>query len=655
MQERFKIEFRPKQLYLDNDPLQPVVVQGNPDGSAEYVPGLIPGYVWTDMTSDVNGLDDIKINWRSSGSDGDANNTTENGSNYQKGLSIDLEMFGAAFKYVYNFLMLEPYQALNSIEIRITDLICQKTFRLFELKLDNVDYNEEDDCILNVPLREADSVIHSFQKTPIEDDWQGWFNRKGNSTKFHPTFQMIIEKKPKFFLSVYVALIYIAGILSSGALIALTEGKKWISKCLGITYFCPSPYLRTYIQNICQKYGYTYNTMFDDKVANIYRDVCFFWPASSSLKQFNGGNYNAPNTRFIWDNRSVLPFSKFLDQLKKVFNAEWYVTPNNELVFQPKEYFQEAAPIYDFTINGELNDLGYTFNGNKKPAYGNYQYLVDPQDTCSNELKWRYNDYVDYDGPANNPMLEGDVTKTFDFASTSFHNDGSSEDFLEEAIRLGRVIAVSAVVVGMVKFFAAANPLTVAIVAGLLTAGYLVTNNYMNDYFNNDNLNGMVRLSNSEINVPRLLLHDRATPFERAKVVSRTNPLINPTYNLEGINYYQEHPTKDGVGGVFGGSVTKVWNYDMYVDANFRNNLYDRFHEIDNPLFNPEINQSWEANVDLCCEMMDLLGAWEGDFIKIGSVVIIANRGTRQIKGRIESIDVDYSTGLINLKGTVIK
>jgi len=264
---------------------------------------------------------------------------------------------------------------------------------------------------------------------------------------------------------------------------------------------------------------------------------------------------------------------------------------------------------------------------------------------------------VDFDGPIDNPMLEGNVTKSFEFASTSFMNDGSSEDFIEEGVKLGRTIAIVALIVGLGQLFAASNILTVAIVAALLAIGYTITNDYVNNYFNNADLNGMVRVSNSELNTPRLLLWDRTTPLDEAKVVSVPFPDVNPTYNPDAITYYAEHPTYDNVGGIFepGGTVEVVYNYPMYVDAMYLDNLYDRFHEYDNPLHNPVINQTWEGQVDLCCEWLDRLGIFSGQFAQIGAVVILEKRGPRLIKGRITDFDLDYDSGIINLKGNVLR
>lgn len=658
MKNRLSIYFRQKQFYLDNDPAKPVVVSCDPNGIGSYVAGTVPKPDWEDMTDHTEGLDKIKVSWSATqgdASESDIESTNEKGSNYQKGLSLELIFSEQAFAYIEEWLMMDVCQQINIVEVRIVDNDCGKAYRVFEIKLDNLKYSpEEEPCILKVPLREQDEAFHVFQKTIIEDNWQGWFNKDGTSTKEHPTFGMVVEKKPKFYLALYTAVIYIVGILSVGILTALNDGKRWIRRTLGFTYFCPSPLIRTYIENICGKYGFTSNTMFDDSPLNPYRDACLFWPSSSTYKNFD--DFDSPSTKFIWDNRTVYPFAKFLNSLKKLFNAEWYVTPNNELVFQHISYFETQAPLYDFTAPGadKLYKLSYTFNGKKKPAYGEYMYMVDPQDTCSNEVKYRYNAIVDYDGPANNPILEGKVSKSFDFAMTAFHNDGSSEDFIREGVELGRLIAIGAIVLGLGQLLAATFPLTAIATAALLGVGYAITNGYVNNYFDNPELNGLVRVSSSEINMPRILLWDRTTPMNKAKVVYVVDPEKNPVYNLDNVDYYTEHPTYEAA-GYFGDDVVNVWNYPMYVDELFKNNMYDRFHEHDNPLRNPTINQTWEGELDLCCEWLDRLGVWENDFARIGYVLTLENRNGRKIKGRIDYIQPDYDNGTINLNGTVLK
>jgi hypothetical protein len=657
MLNRLKIELRQNQIFLDSDPTQPVVIQCNLDGTVEYVPGVVPQSNYIDFSDYVENLNDFTASWQATTTDyseGGESNANSFGSNYSKGVTLELRFIGAAFEFIYNWLMLEPCQLLNSIEVKITDLDCMKAFRTFEIKLENTTYSPTlEPCIVSMRLREKDQLWHAFTKTTIEDNWQNWFNKAGNAVKEHPAFLYIVEKKPKFFLTILIVIAYIAGILSIGALVLFTDGKRWIRKLLGICYFCPSPFIRTYIENICLKYGYTWDTIFDDLPGNIYKDVCLFYPAEKSYGNFD--DYTADELRFIWDNRTGLPFNAFLDQLKKVFNCEWYITPNSKLVFKPRAFFDGQPAIIDFTTsNIPLIGLKYTFSGNKQPAYGAYNYKLDPADQCTNDVKWRYNAIVDFDGRADNPMLEGNVTKNFDFACTAFNRDGSEQPYFESSIKLGRIIAVAAVVVGLAELLSSTGGLTVFIAAALVVTGYGITNGFINDFMNPGELEGVVRVSNNSVNYPRLLLYDTNTPMNAAKVVSVTDPAKNLYYNTDNVDYYQEHSTLDEP-GFFGTDQRKVFNYPLFVEEKFAGNLWDRFHEHDNPLKNLDINQTWEGQVQLCCDMLTIFGVWDGDFAKIGAVVILENRNGRLIKGRIEGIDPKYKEGYISLKGRVLK
>src|SRR5690606_2306751 len=147
MKNRLTIAFRQKQLLLDQDPLQPVVLQCNGDGSVEYIPGTVPRPNWVDMTEFTEGLDKVKLSWSAVTEDAESGNngTNELGSNYQKGLSVELRFFDDAFHYIYDWLMTLECQTLNSIEVRITDNDCGKNFRIFEIKTDNLEYAPEDE------------------------------------------------------------------------------------------------------------------------------------------------------------------------------------------------------------------------------------------------------------------------------------------------------------------------------------------------------------------------------------------------------------------------------------------------------------------------------------------------------------------------------
>lgn len=659
MQNKLKIYFRQKQLYRDNDINQPIIVQCD-NCQPVYVAGTVPDASWHDMTDYCEGLEDISLSWDAvtidNASDNSSAEKNEIGSNYSKGITLDVRFTGTAYDYIFDWLLTDACQMLNCIECRIDDIDCGNSFRLFEIKLDNIRIAPFDDpCILGVNLREADAEIKNIETVTIEDDWQGWFNSDGAGVQDHPCFMYIVEKKPQFMLSMLMAGAYVLGMISLGFLTRLTFGQRWIRKMLGISYHCPSPYISTYIDNFCNRFQYNRNTIFD--AGQPYEDLCLFFPAMKYYHQKDG--FDSTSTLFIWDNRTGMPMNVFLDRLKKIFDAEWYITPNKTLVFQKRSYFETLAPIYDFTAAGavQIYNFQYHFNGKKKPSYGQYEYQIDPADICSSDLKWRYNSIVDFDQLTFNPMLEGSISKTFDFACTSFMYDGATGDWMEDGIKAGRTIAQGIVLVAFAILMFEVNWMTaIAVLASLELAGYVPTNDWINDFFNNPNLKGGVRTSNNVVNVPRLLLKDPATPNERAKVVYVEDPAINPFYNQENEDYYTKHPAfgEEDSDNKWSEEIREIYNYPMYVDEDFTGNLFDRFLEQDNPVKNPVINQDFEFDVDMCCSMLDLFGVWQGDFMKIGSVVVLENRKGRLIKGRIEHLKVNYKTGTIHVEGTVL-
>ena len=124
----------------------------------------------------------------------------------------------------------------------------------------------------------------------------------------------------------------------------------------------------------------------------------------------------------------------------------------------------------------------------------------------------------------------------------------------------------------------------------------------------------------------------------------------NTFYNPTPESYNARNPLKyNPVGGL------SVFNYPMYFDSYFTGNLFDRFHDAeDNPLKSLESHQSFELDAFLCCELMDALGAWEGDFAKIGYPVKLESRNGYDIYGRVEHFEVMYEQETIRITGKKI-
>jgi len=356
------------------------------------------------------------------------------------------------------------------------------------------------------------------------------------------------------------------------------------------------------------------------------------------------------------------------DKLKLVFAAEWYVTPNNTIVFKYTKDLISYLPIYDFTATGaeKIYGLVYTFNGDKKPAYGRYQYQDDGSDLASQEMSTLYSDIIDFDGPAYNPMLEGDVTKNFEFAPTGFIRDGRAKDYMELLINDGKVAAF--ILIAAIAVYAVVHTITapawfpatagsIATVAALIVYMELwalavkgKADNLKDEFINNPIYTGAVRLTSEQVLTPRLILWDGVSK-QRAKV-EREITLLAPNlfYNPEAVAYNVRNKIAEDNPDL------AVYNYPLYFDGDFKGNLFDQYHdEIDNPLKSKEGHQTVKWYVDLCEGMLNLFGVFENQYAVIGKVVLLEKRNGYNVFARIGNINVDYEGNRINLKGTVLR
>ncbi len=173
----------------------------------------------------------------------------------------------------------------------------------------------------------------------------------------------------------------------------------------------------------------------------------------------------------------------------------------------------------------------------------------------------------------------------------------------------------------------------------------------LNNHFVDDSTyTGAVRLTSQQTLTPRLLLWD-GVDIKRAKVVKRDQvPVPNLYYNPTAIPY-QDRNTINVDNPYY-----KVYNYPLYFDGEFKDNMYDNYHEvIDNPLKSKESHQNSKFYVDLCEDMLRLFGVFENSYIVIGKVVKVEHRDNYDIYVRISNVAVDYDQERINITGKVLR
>lgn len=658
MNGRFQIFLRKRQNVYANPETgitYNVIVQCNEiNGYSEYVPGDVDN-TWYDFTDYIEEAEKLSLSWDKVNQGNSANSqTNKDGSNYDKGISSDLVFIDKAFQFIYDWLLTSECQILNAVEVKIVDLIAEGTYRIFEIKNDNIDYAPEDEpCEVVIKLREQDSVWHCIHKTFVWDNWQHWF--EDSNVKPHPCFLTCIEPRPRLINSVRMGLMLFAHtppIFSSTGSI-----DNDARKILNANRFVDSPLVRTYIENVAGKCGLSMDTIFDE--GQHWENLCVYYPQAGFMHESDGDSVASPSLSYHFDNRWLITIAELLDKLKLVFAAEWYVTPNNTIVFKYTKDLISLLPIYDFSAIGaeKIYGLRYSFNGDKKPAYGRYHYQEDGSDLASQEASTLYNEIIDYDGPANNPMLEGEKTKNFEFAPTGFVRDGRAKDYLELLIEDGRVVAlILVIIISIVGFYllVTAHP----VVGSLLGSVALIwginiqtqANNLRAEFVNGPVYTGAVRLTAEQVLTPRLILWDGVNMYRAKAHTMYALPQPNLYYNPSGTAYDVKNKIdQDNPGHV-------VYNYPLYFDGDFKDNLFDNYHdEIDNPLKSKESHQQAKWYVDLCTEMLNLFGVFENQYAAIGKVVKLEQRNNYSIYVRIGNIQVDYDVNRINLKGTVLR
>lgn len=681
MNGRFQIFLRKRQNVYSNPNTgltYNVIVQCNPvTGYSEYAPGDVDN-TWYDFTNQVEGAEKLSFTWDKVNSGNSSNSqTNKDGSNYDKGVSSDLTFFDTSYQFIYDWLVSTECQILNAIEVKIVDLIAGGTYRIFEIKNDNIEFAPVDEpCQFKIKLREQDSTWHCIHKTLIFDNWQGWF--EDSVKKQHPCFLTCIEPRPRLVQSARMALmlffysnpaVFLVNFIIGGSIIDDAR------RILNANRFVDSPLVRTYIENVAGKCGLLMDTIFDE--GQKWENLCLFYPQAGYMYENNAENdsdFLSPSLAYHFDNRWLITIADLLDKLKTVFCAEWYVTPNNTIVFKYTKDLVSYLPIYDFTASGAepIYGLIYTFNGDKKPAYGRYQYQDDGSDLASQEMSTLYSDIIDFDGPAYNPMLEGDVTKNIEFAPTGFVRDGRAKDYMELLVNDGKVAAY--ILIAAIAVYALVHTITapawfpasagsiatvVALIAYMELWAIAVkgkVNNLTDEFVNNPIYTGAVRLTSEQVLTPRLILWDGVSK-QRAKVEQEIGlPEPNPFYNPPTSAYPLGTPynVKNKIATDNPGNI--VYNYPLYFDGDFKGNLFDQYHdEIDNPLKSKEGHQTVKWYVDLCEGMLNLFGVFENQYAVIGKVVLLEKRNGYDVFARIGNINVDYEGNRINLKGTVLR
>lgn len=456
----------------------------------------------------------------------------------------------------------------------------------------------------------------------------------------------------------------------------------------------PAPLIRDYIYNVCKKCGVDVNadsapiffsqtlpieTAADRQAnrgvqlhPNPHYNACYFYAVSDKgVRRYDSSNIFSgaqKNTTDYWlpGNSPLLTLSEFLDQLKTLYNCEWRLE-NNTLVFKRKDHWQHTNTEFDFTHGSPDRDLllegiCYEWDETKTPVYGRGIYAADPSDVCGNNAVNQMNGLVSFGSIDTNPQLDGVMDKTVQFGATKFRLDGSSTDYLYDAMQ---------------------QVVNTTLISGALWTTPMMST--INTHFR-EFANYALLLKQETAVLPKVLIWDGQS-FDNAKCVrpykasvsfGGSTPAPSKKYNPNNIFWQHRHEPETKVSGrklvpppqpfgayevrgLFGALVTfqeaMLVNYPMYFEPFYEGTLWDWFHWIDDANENPTMHQRFSLKLKLCCETMNKIKPYmDASSILLGQKVKLPLPYFNE--GRITEIEVSYDVTTdvgpyIQLKGTV--
>lgn len=654
-----------KKLQIYNEQQHPIHYIGTNPNNLNIVSGLIPDNDWRDFTEDVENLEKLNLLWKLK-EDGAEGRST---SNMEKAASDEITFTNKAYLFIKEWLIDSVSAPLNGVEVKVQ--VDGGILSGYIVKNDGISYCDDDTCLIDLMLKQKDEQYSCIQTTMIADNHSGMFSGDYQ----HPRFEYCNELRPTWLLTVLWSIMAIQYVLNImilpviviilSVVIAVLFIIDWISKKLreqrkklqaslaalmpgpftrnyvdqmmklgGCERTHPAPLIRDYISNVCSKCGVNVTKkslpLFFDPASPYYNLTMLSAEVKKGLKIDDGRH-------FIPDNKPLLTLDMFLNDMKRVFNAKWYVK-NNTLFFARKDFDEIPGFVYDFTGKDKskiIDGVCFTWNEEKKKSYARLGYTTDAFDNLSADAKNRFNDIVEFNRPVN-PMLEGEDNRTVStFAAARFRQDGVYYDYISEALEYMWIVSV--VTIGLAE---------------------ILLNSLRKKF---EGYKGAVIMQNDTLMLPKLIIWDGVNrKYARAKyshIYGGAMPIPNPAYNVNQLPYQQIH-TQDVPWDAHYKEYCKLYNYEMAFDGNFQGNLYDRFHQIDDPRLNPPLNKNWELKMPLCYEDMEILGVLDdSQNIALGRKVKM-NAGDYYKEGVIEEIELSFDPfdkigSWIKLKGRI--
>lgn len=499
----------------------------------------------------------------------------------QKSITSDIECYGDAYTFIKTNLIDSVNLYSNSICVQVTDDDCGNIFQ-FKIETKNLKWCDGDICKISMALVEYNPVIDCVKNTVISDNTNGEFQEFPVSGNPHPRFRYCDVIKPTFLfgfiitfvnaVSALLASINFVLLVTFGPIIntinaffdtsyAIPAIPDPFSSIVGCNRLYPAPFVRTYIDNVCNLCGVTV----DDTTDTIFHEVTSNYYNTALLTAYTTKGVKDTSTKdYIINNRPSWTLFDLMSKLKIPFNGRFFFKNNLDLHFARKDLIGVqlwgATPTVDVSDTGAdntnlLGNVCYRWNGDGKPSRINMKYSADMSDNIGNELLSRFNG--EYLSPAN-PNYNTPVEKvTPDFGAQSFVLDG--KDTVWDANLVNAI--------------------------GPMLAGF--------------SYDGVLKTQGDTLQLAKLIIWDG---------ISMTD---SRPFSDAWIPYLALHAFADDDGGFFPVSASDLFNYnfpysfDPDADLISSGNLW-QFHNIDIPTADKKTNISFEYKLQMCCAYMSL-------------------------------------------------
>lgn len=507
-----------------------------------------------------------------------------------------IEIFGDAYTFFFDNIINSPNIYSNSICVKITDDVCGGV-QNFKIGNQNLKWCEDGECRLNLEMEVLEPTLDCIRSTLIADNSTILFQQYPGPGIIHPRFRYCDIIKPTWFFGIMVTFfnsfdLFI--LLLNSIIITLNSGFNIINgilgtslptigtinfltdKWLGCGRGYPAPFIRTYIDNVCDVCTATID---DVKAPILYDEASPYFQACLLTAYSKKGVDMDGNMDYIPNNKPSWTLDQLFSKIKDFWNARWFIL-GDDLYFERKDKI--GALIWgvgvfaiDLTTDEDkehlLGNVCFTYNGEPKLRRINMNYSTDASDNIGNETQSRFNGEYLYSG--SNPNYTGSKVVTMnDFGSTSFVLDG--QDSLYDA----NITQAVGSVLGGLKW------------------------------------GGCLKTQGDTLQYAKILIYDTLSPIEDARTQGipylpfatlpefEDDNALNFPIGYSDLSYYNA-PMSFALGA--NGIANNLWNY----------------HYIDIPDDAKKTNIGFELTMEFCCQysVLDLYqsikfeNGWEGE------------------------------------------